>query len=126
MLGPSWHQNPKNGDIKWMSKKHKILSQRWFGGGPGSRPLRILQIPLVRELQGRSRSPETLHFVPQGHGGGYIYISNCPSGHPRHRALGCGAAANPPRKQQKPRNLCVHGPYDDDGDTDDDDHHHDW
>lgn len=44
----------------------------------------------------------------------------------KHSALGCGAAANPPRKQQKPRNLCVHGPYDDDGDTDDDDHHHDW
>ena len=111
-LGSSWHQNRKKNDAKTMSKKHTKPRGPTAPGsaqaGPGRRgggPYKQFKPPSrpapVRIL--------TLHFVPWGHGGGYIctfmciyiyiyihiyihiyiciyiyiFISNCPAGHHR-------------------------------------------
>ena len=78
-MEPSWHQNLKNGGPKTMSTNmHENDAKKVMqccavlrevaqdGGG---------SVPTI--LQSNSPTvmgPGTLHKVPQGHGGGYIYI----------------------------------------------------
>ena len=79
-LEPSWHQNPKNDDINWMSKKHKILSRRGLRKGSASSlglgPLEYFKSSYPRDKEPSGR-PETLHSVPEARWRIYIYIYIC-------------------------------------------------
>ena len=80
-LGPSWHQNLKNGGPKTMSKKVK---QKGHASQRRVTQVRGGWVPInhqSRASRGQSVGHRTLHIVPQGHGGGYmsmyVYVSIC-------------------------------------------------
>ena len=81
-LGPSWHQNLKNGGPKTMSKKvwQKVhATSRDFTQLHAGKGWVGPYKPLVQSLQGAAVGHQALHIVPQGHGGGYIYIYISPA-----------------------------------------------
>jgi len=74
-LEPSWHQNQKKLDTEKSSKddQKKVTQLRQTGWVLAPNNLFGISNPEVQRVQGPIDTLETLHFVPQGHGGGSLF-----------------------------------------------------